>query len=319
MYRRTFMRRTAALAAGAGLYGLGCRPSAPAEPAAAAAADPIFRISLAEWSLHRAIRAGEFDPLDFPVVSKRDYGIDAVEYVSALFTDGRSDPEYIGALRARCDGEGVTSVLIMVDGEGALGDADEAARRQAVLNHHRWVGAAAALGCHSIRVNAQSTGSREEQAGRAADGLRRLCEFGDTMGINVIVENHGGFSSDGSWLADVMRRVDHPRVGTLPDLGNFAVDAETFYDPYQGVAELMPYAKGVSAKTHNFSEAGVSVNSRFTDPFDYTRLMRIVLDAGYRGFVGIEYEGSELSEPDGIRASKVLLEEIRETLTPEYR
>ncbi len=310
------MRRTAAFAAGAGLFGLGCRPTDQA--AAAAAGDPLFRISLAEWSLHKAIFAGELVNLDFPVVARRDYGIDAVEYVSQLFLDRRSDSEYIGALREICDGEGVRSVLIMVDGEGALGDADEEARLQAVANHHRWVEAAAALGCHSIRVNAQSSGTREEQAERAADGLRRLCEFADPVGINVIVENHGGVSSDGSWLADVMRRVDHPRVGTLPDLGNWQVDEDTFYDPYQGVADLMPFAKGVSAKTHNFSDAGVSINTRFSDPYDYTRLMRAVLDAGYRGYVGIEYEGSELSEPDGIRATKSLLEQVRETLTPEY-
>lgn len=308
------------MAAGAGLFGLGCRPSDEAdEQVAATIADPLFRISLAEWSLHKAIFAGELVNLDFPIVARRDYGINAVEYVNQLFLDRRSDAEYIGALREICDGEGVRSVLIMVDGEGALGDADEEDRLQAVANHRRWIEAAAALGCHSIRVNAQSSGTREEQAERAADGLRRLCELADPIGINVIVENHGGVSSDGSWLADVMRRVDHPRIGTLPDLGNWQVDEETFYDPYQGVAELIPFAKGVSAKTHNFSDAGVSINTRFSDPYDYTRLMRVVLDAGYRGYVGIEYEGSELSEPDGIRATKTLLENIRETLTPEYQ
>lgn len=308
------------MAAGAGLFGLGCRPSDEAdEQVAATIADPLFRISLAEWSLHKAIFAGELVNLDFPIVARRDYGINAVEYVNQLFLDRRSDAEYIGALREICDGEGVRSVLIMVDGEGALGDADEEDRLQAVANHRRWIEAAAALGCHSIRVNAQSSGTREEQAERAADGLRRLCELADPIGINVIVENHGGVSSDGSWLADVMRRVDHPRIGTLPDLGNWQVDEETFYDPYQGVAELIPFAKGVSAKTHNFSDTGVSINTRFSDPYDYTRLMRVVLDAGYRGYVGIEYEGSELSEPDGIRATKTLLENIRETLTPEYQ
>lgn len=316
------MRHAAALTAGAGLYGLGCRPSDDTAAAGtpAAATDPLFRISLAEWSLHRAIRGGEMTNLDFPVAARRDYGIDAVEYVNQLFLDRRSDAEYIDALRERCDGEGVRSVLIMCDGEGALGDADEAARLQAVENHHRWVEAAVRLGCHSIRVNAQSAGTREEQAARAADGLRRLCEFADPMGIHVIVENHGGLSSDGSWLADVMRRVDHPRIGTLPDFGNFGVSPETWYDPYRGVEELMPYAKGVSAKTRDFDEAGVGVSGQFPDArVDYDRLVRIVLDAGYHGHIGIEYEGDVLSEHDGILATRDLLLSIRDTLTPEYR
>ncbi len=200
----------------------------------------------------------------------------------------------------------------MCDGEGAIGDPDPVARAQAVENHFRWVEAARFLGCHSIRVNAQSGGTPDEQRELAADGLRRLTQFADGHEINVIVENHGGLSSNGAWLSSVMETVDHPRCGTLPDFGNFSLgDGET-YDRYRGVEELMPFAKAVSAKSHVFDEAG---NER---EMDYVRLMRIVLDAGYRGYVGIEYEGTEVSEPEGIRSTKALLERARDILSPEY-
>jgi sugar phosphate isomerase/epimerase len=180
---------------------------------------------------------------------------------------------------------------------------------RAVENHYRWVEAARNLGCHSIRVNAQSGGTPEEQRELAADGLRRLVEFAAPWDINVIVENHGGLSSNGEWLASVIRAVDHPRCGTLPDFGNFRIGENEWYDRYKGVAELMPFAKAVSAKSNDFDESG---NERHTD---YERMIGIVLAAGYHGYVGIEYEGTELSEPDGIRATKALLELTRARLS----
>ncbi len=270
-----------------------------------------FDISLAEWSLHRALRAGELDHLDFPRVAREDYGIGAVEYVNSFFKDKARDERYLERLRRRCAEHGVRSLLIMCDGEGDIGDPDERRRSRTVENHHRWVDAAAALGCHSIRVNAASRGSYEEQMALAADGLRRLTEYGAARDVNVIVENHGGLSSNGQWLSGVMRRVDHPRCGTLPDFGNFCFDwsrqddPAQWYDRYRGTAEMMPFAKAVSAKSHEFNEAGDEVRT------DYRRMMRIVVDAGYRGFVGIEYEGDRHSEPEGIRLTKALLERIR--------
>jgi len=275
----------------------------PAHPA------DLFQVSLAEWSLHRALQADALDHLDFPAVAREDYGLDAVEYVNTFFKDRARDAAYLRDLRARADDHGVRCLLIMCDGEGAIGDPDPAARMQTVENHHRWVEAAAVLGCHSIRVNAQSRGTPDEQRALAADGLRRLTEFGDGHGINVIVENHGGLSSNGAWLASVIRAVDHPRCGTLPDFGNFRVSADEWYDRYQGVAELMPFAKAVSAKSHEFDEHG---DERGTD---YRRMLRIVLDAGYHGHVGIEYEGSSLDEPRGILATRDLLMRVREELT----
>ena len=295
--RRSFIGTTAAIAVGV------CLPR-PQEP--------LYRISLAEWSLHNALFAGRLDNLAFPGLARTEYGIEAVEYVNQFFKDKAEDMTYLRDLKGRADGHGVTSLLIMCDGEGALGDPDAAKRTMAVENHHRWVTAAAFLGCHSIRVNAQSSGTAEEQARLAADGLRRLTEFAAQHDINVIVENHGGLSSNGAWLAGVMKAVDHPRCGTLPDFGNFQVAEGEWYDRYQGVEELMPFAKAVSAKSHAFDDQG---NERDTD---YARMMRIVLDAGYRGWVGIEYEGDEVGEPEGIRATKTLLERVRGELAPHY-
>jgi sugar phosphate isomerase/epimerase len=304
--RRDFLKSS--LIAGAATATLGFKCSQPA-PAA-----PLYRISLAEWSLHKTLFANELDNLDFPKFTKQEFGIDAVEYVNQFFKDKAQDTAYLQELKTRCEGEGVRSVLIMCDGEGQIGHPDAAERAQTVENHKKWVEAAKFLGCHSIRVNAQSAGSYDEQQKLAADGLRQLCEFADGHEINVLVENHGGLSSNGEWLAGVMKLVEHPRVGTLPDFGNFrtSYEPEEWYDRYKGMQELMPFAKSVSAKSHNFDADGNETAS------DYFKIMRIVLDAGYRSYVGIEYEGSELSEKDGILATKALLERVREELAPDY-
>ncbi|HEX2099737.1 MAG TPA: sugar phosphate isomerase/epimerase family protein [Candidatus Synoicihabitans sp.] len=263
---------------------------------------PWFDISLAQWSLHRAFFAKQADPLDFAVIARRDYGLGAVEYVNQFYKD-TLNPGTLAELKSRAAGEGVRSVLIMCDGEGRLGDPDDAARARAVENHLKWLDAARELGCHSIRVNAASSGPYEEQQRLAAAGLRALAEAGDQRGLNVIVENHGGLSSNGAWLAGVMKQVDHPRCGTLPDFGNFKISAAESYDRYQGTAELMPFAKGVSAKSYAFDSTGLETT------IDYPRMMEIVRNAGYRSFVGIEYEG-EGPEPAGIRATKTLLERL---------
>ncbi|HMP15416.1 MAG TPA: sugar phosphate isomerase/epimerase family protein [Gemmatales bacterium] len=263
--------------------------------------EPWFKISLAQWSLHKALFAKKIDPLDFPRVTREDFGIEAVEYVNQFYKDKKQDDAYLKQLRQRCKDQGITSVLIMCDGEGALGDPSKEAREKAVRNHHRWVDWAKELGCHSIRVNAETKGkgSFEEQMERAAEGLAMLTEYSEKQSINVIVENHGGLSSDGKWLAGVMKKVNHPRCGTLPDFGNFYE-----YDRYQGVEDLMPFAKGVSAKSYDFNANGDETK------IDYARMLKIVKDAGYRGYIGIEYEGKNLPEYDGIRATKKLLERL---------
>jgi len=280
---------------------------APAGAPPATGDTPWFQISLAQWSLHRALgRGGEqsLDNLDFPRYAA-EQGIQAVEYVNAFFKEHAGDFGYLRELDARCKAVGVQSLLIMIDGEGNLADEDDGRRRAAIENHFRWISAAAFLGCHCIRVNAHGGDTAEKRAERAADSLRRLAELGEHFDIDVVVENHGGLSSDGGWLAGVMRRAAHPRVGTLPDFGNFDLGDGQSYDRYKGVTELMPFAKAVSAKSHEFDAAGNEVHT------DYKRMLGIVKAAGYRGFVGIEYEGGKHSEPDGIRLTKQLLERVR--------
>ena len=258
--RRTFIKKASGLAAGLSVLGL--MPGML--NACTGGGRMFFSISLAHWSLHRYFKRwtsegytdGEADPLDFPVVTRREFGIEGLEFVNTFYFEKINDKGYLSELKNRCDGEGMKNLLIMVDAEGNLGDPDEERRRQAVSNHYRWVEAAQFLGCHSIRVNARSEGSWEEQMTLAADGIRNLCEFADEMDINVIVENHGGLSSNGEWLSGVMEMIDHPRAGTLPDFGNFRISEKEEYDRYTGVKELMPYAKGVSAKSHAFDAEG---------------------------------------------------------------
>jgi sugar phosphate isomerase/epimerase len=266
---------------------------------------PLFKISLAQWSLHQALFAKQIDHLDFARLARQDFGVEAIEYVNQFFKDKAKDGAYLAEMNERAADQGVYEHLIMCDGEGRLGDPDAGKRQQAVENHYKWVEAARTLGCATIRVNAASEGAFDEQQALAADGLRRLCEFADEAGINVIVENHGALSSNGEWLAGVMRRVAHPRCGTLPDFGNFDT-----YDPYKGVAELMPFAKAVSAKSHDFDAQGNETTK------DYHRFMKIVLDAGFHSWVGIEYEGKRLSEREGIIATRRLLERVRADLSP---
>ena len=300
--RRNFLLASSAIAA-AGTAGI-----ANASFAAGATAPDViiklspFKISLAEWSLHRTLRSGKITNLDFPKVAREEFGIAGVEYVNSFFKDKAKDTAYLDDLKKRCSDNGVNSVLIMVDGEGGLGAADNQKRTKAIENHYKWVTAAKHLGCHSIRVNAQSYGSFSEQVKLAADGLRRLSAFAQDHNINVIVENHGGFSSNGQWLAQVIRKVDMNNCGTLPDFGNFKIGKGKQYDRYNGVAALMPFAKAVSAKSHDFDEDGNETET------DFQKMMEIVQDSGYHGWVGVEYEGNKMDEYAGIKATKALLE-----------
>ena len=298
MVRSTCIDRRDFLAAAAAVIA-----TSRAWAADAPATAPLFRISLAQWSLHRTLFAGKLDNLDFPRAAKQQFDIAAVEYVNQFFKDKAKDAAYLADLAKRAEDEGVTNVLIMCDGLGNLGDPDAAARTKAIEKHFPWVEAAKRLGCHSIRVNAGSKGSPEEQQKLAADGLSRLSDYAAQMDMAVLVENHGGLSSNGEWLSGVMKLVNKPNCGTLPDFGNFHD-----YDRYRGVEELLPFAKGVSAKSHEFDAEGNEVRT------DYRRMLRMVVAAGYRGWVGIEYEGNALAEPEGILATKKLLEQVRSEL-----
>lgn len=338
--RRNVIKTLGAASTGLALFGganlvSACGPGKKEQAAEASseekAAALFFNISLAQWSLHKSffgeglsswenfgklwdehpdkVLQGVLNPVDFPTIAKRDFGINAVEYVNVFYYSKKNDLQFWKDLRKQCDDQGVKSLMIMCDREGNLGDTDEAARTQAVENHYGWVDSAKILGCHSIRVNAAGNGTAEEVKTAAIDGLGRLTAYGQENGINVIVENHGGYSSDGQWLSSVIAGVGSDYCGTLPDFGNFCVkgghgNCVREYDRYQGVKELMPFAKGVSAKSHDFDEEGNETHT------DYERMMKIVKDAGFTGYVGVEYEGNVLSEADGIKATKKLLERV---------
>ena len=300
--RRTFVKQ----AAGA-LAGMTLLPNAFAE---ATAKKMFFDISLAEWSLHKALFGKKITNLDFPGIARKEFDISIVEYVNQFFKDKAQDKTYLNDLLTRCKDNGISNHLIMIDGEGDLGATDKAEQAKAIENHHKWVECAKFLGCKTIRVNAAGKGTADEVSKAAVESLGKLGEFAKTMNINVIVENHGGYSSNGKWLSGVMKQVDMKTVGTLPDFGNFCIKrnaqhgCDEEYDRYQGTQDLMPYAKGVSAKTFNFDAAGNCIET------DYPRIVKLIKDSGFKGIFGIEYEGDSLDEYDGIRKTKALLERV---------
>ena len=316
--RRTFIKNTGSAALGLGVLGFyGCGEETPKttekEPTKEEVKEMFFKISLAQWSLHKSLGIrndvpATMDNLDFAAKAK-SFGIDGLEYVNAFFKDKAEDTAYLNEMIKRADDNGCKNLLIMIDREGNLGDTDEKKRMEAVENHYKWVDAAKHIGCHSIRVNAAGEGTAEEVAAAAVEGLGKLAEYGKSAGLNVIVENHGGYSSDGTWLSGVMKQINMDNCGTLPDFGNFCIQrgkegCDKEYDRYKGIEELMPFAKAVSAKSNVFDAEG---NERV---MDYLRIMKIVKDHGYRGYVGIEFEGNEISEDEGIIATKKLLEKV---------
>ncbi|MCI4670115.1 MAG: sugar phosphate isomerase/epimerase [Bacteroidia bacterium] len=272
-----------------------------------------FEISLAAYSLHRAFEAGTVKNMDFPRIAKEKFGINAVELLNIYFMDKALDKVYLKDFKQMTDGLGVKNLLIMIDREGDLATPNSRSRKEAVLNHFKWVEAAASLGCHSIRVNAKGEGTRDQVKEAGIDGLSQLGKFAQNLNINVIVENHGGYSSDGGWLSSMLKAVDMPNVGALPDFGNFCIkgtprgkgECEDGYDRYKGVGELMPFAKGLSAKSYTFDQDGEETT------IDYKRMLKVAQDAGYKGYIGIEFEGDELSEEEGILATKRLLEKYQ--------
>jgi sugar phosphate isomerase/epimerase len=277
-----------------------------------------IEISLAEWSLHRALHAGKLDHLDFPAKARKDFGISAVEYVSGFFggkkmnfKEAGKNAAYLAKLLKRSKDAGVVNHLIMVDDEGPLADADEKARLPAVEDHKKWVEAAKLLGCQTVRVNLHGRGSSDEKKAASVDSLGRLGDFAKTMGVNIVVENHGNETSNGAWLADVVKKASRGNVGTLPDFGNFCLSdpwgntqdgCKDMYDRYKGMEELLPHARGVSAKSYDFDAEGEQ------PLMDYRRLIGLVKASGFKGYIGIEFEGNTQGEDEGIRKTKLLLE-----------
>ncbi|WP_435010677.1 sugar phosphate isomerase/epimerase family protein [Tundrisphaera lichenicola] len=304
--RRRFLQGTIAAGTAFGL-GLGTsRADESGKPASGKIGD--FKISLAEWSLHDTLFKGKLDNLDFPKVARETYGIEAVEFVNQFFKDKAEDKAYLKELKKRADDHGVACVLIMIDLDRKLdfSSSEKAVREKAVEAHKPWVDAAAALGCHAIRINTGGNYS-PSNVEAAADGCSKLAEYGESRKINIICENHGGPSSDPDSLIALIKAVNSPRFGTLPDFGNFPRDKQGKHtiDVYQAIARLMPYAKGVSAKSYGFNSDGKE------SQLDFARILKIVTDSGYNEYVGIEYEGKSMSEHEGIVATKKLLESLR--------
>lgn len=302
--------------------GLGCNSEKAtkkvAEAVAKVAAKPFFKLSLAQWSLHKAIWEKKLDAFDFAPKSK-SLGFEGLEYVSGLYKEhmeAASSPlagvkSLTKKLLEKSSSTGMENLLIMIDGEGDLGTRDKAKRLEGVENHKKWVDAAHALGCHSIRVNLFGDGTPEEQEDASADSMRRLAEYAQDKKVNILVENHGGMSSNPQWVVNVMKKANMPNAGTLPDFGNFCIEREggerwgapcinEYPDIYEAVQLMMPYAKAVSAKSYTFDEKGDETK------IDYYKMMKVVRDAGYTGYVGVEFEG-EIDEEAGIIATRDLL------------
>jgi sugar phosphate isomerase/epimerase len=287
----------------------------PAEPAPAPAAPkkPLFELSLAEGSLHRALQEKRIEHLDFPVVARKDYDIGSVELVNTFFKDKAKDITYLHELLKRAQDNGVRCGLIRVDDEGPLAHPDDDLRDKAVARHRMWLNAAAFLGCHSLRVNLDGEGSARKQRDAACLALDALGNYAEALELRVLVENKSGYSTNPAWLAEVLRQTAHKRVGTLPDFGSFKDADGADFDRYKGVEQLMPWACAVSARSWDFDERGEERT------IDFQRMLKIVVGAGYHSWIGIEYDGQRLSEPDGIRATKKLLLKVRDELAAQAK
>jgi sugar phosphate isomerase/epimerase len=266
----------------------------------------FFKISLAEWSLHNALFNGEMTNLDFAQKS-RSLNCEGLEYVNAFFKDKAKDISYLNELNSRANSEGQSNVLIMIDGEGNLADSNEKQRIQAIENHFKWVDAAHHMNCHAIRVNLAGGKNKSDAVKASIDSLEKLSNYAASANINILVENHGGFSSDGKWMQSVFSQVNNKNCGTLPDFGNFCIErgannsCKEGYDRYLGTSELMPFAKAISAKTYAFDKDGQETT------IDYSRMLKMAKDSGYKGFIGIEFEGTGVSETEGIQLTRDLL------------
>ncbi len=329
MKRRNFIRNGSQAGLALGLLGLhACKEGAKKESTEKDAisdvsktTEPFFKLSLAQWSIHRMIREEGVDPYSFAEKAK-EWGFTGLEYVSQLYNPELADANYseeamaafVAKSNAEAEKHGMENVLIMIDGQGNLAVNDETERNETVEKHKKWVDAAAAMGCHAIRVNLNGSMVPEEWKVSAVDGLTKLSTYAKTKNINVLVENHGGLSSNGALHAEVMKAVNLDNCGTLPDFGNFCItrnedwSCKEEYDKYKGVAELMPYAKAVSAKSNEFDAEGNDTK------IDYRKMLKMVKEAGYTGFVGVEYEGKELGETAGIKATRDLLLKVAKEL-----
>ena len=286
-----------------------------------------YKHSLAQWSLHTPFQNGTLDPMNFPQIAK-DLGFEGVEYVTQLYPqveDAVGKPNYkeailnlAGKWLEKSKAAGVDNVLIMVDHAGELADPDPEKLKIAVENHKIWMDAAKLIGAHSVRANLFGELDPEKWHTLSVASLKELGAYGKEIGVNIVIENHGGWSSDADKLVAVMQEVNMDSVGVLPDFGNFCVERRdgdrwaspciNTYDMYDGVTKLMPFAKGVSAKSYNFDEQGNETK------IDYQKMLQIVADAGYKGYIGTEYEGPLEDPKEGVTLTKTLVQKSIDNL-----
>ncbi len=305
--RRSFIKKTALATTAASIL-----PLSSFTPGATPYSGP--NISLAQWSLNRAFFKGDLDPNSFASIASKSFGIQAIEYVNQFYVKQSNQDKFWMQMKAKADDQGVRSLLIMVDSEGDLGNPKEKERKTAVENHYKWIHAAKLLGCHSIRVNAFGNSDMDTLSKTLVEGLGELASYGQKVGINVIVENHGLHTSNAAFMVDIIKKVDNPFLGTLPDFGNWCLNAawgstqnnkcSEVYDPQKGLEEFLPFAKGVSAKSYDFDVDG---NETI---IDYKQLLKTVKKSDFKGYIGVEYEGERLSETEGIKATKALIEKV---------
>lgn len=309
--RRTFIKKTAIAATAISMpslyaYGIKSEIKMP-------------KISLAQWSLNRAFFAKTLDPLNFASIAKTDYDISAIEYVNQFYVDSSTDEKFWAEMATRASDAGVESLIMMVDEERKLGDLNLEKRKKAVEDHQKWVHAAKILGCHSIRVNAFGEGNPNELEASLVDGLGKLTEYAAKEKIYVILENHGLHTSNTDFMTGIIKLVNNPYLGTLPDFGNWCLNAEwgstqttkncsNIFPPEDGIAAFLPYAKGVSAKSYAFDDDG------FDTVINYPKLLQLVKNSDFEGHIGIEFEGENMEEPAGIKATKNLIEKVWATL-----
>jgi sugar phosphate isomerase/epimerase len=260
--------------------------------AAAAAALPPGKndISLANWSIVQSFRAGKWKLLDMPRILRDVLKINGLEYVNTFFENPTI--EYLRKLKRNCEDYGMTSVLVMVDDEGNTASLDKAERMQAAVAHRKWIDIAHYLGCHAIRCNLRG-GPKEWQqdkdvAKRGAEVFLDILEYAKGSGLNVLIENHGGASSDPDVLLELMRLVNHPKFGMLVDTGNWNPGV----DRYEATRKLIRYGKGMSVK-------GTWGPNKRAD-FDMEKLLQVCIDGGYHGWWGIEVGWRR---PEGVQAT----------------
>jgi L-ribulose-5-phosphate 3-epimerase len=267
--RRDLLGGAAAAAMAAFLTGTHSTHAAPASD----------EISLAAWSLVRSFRNGKWKLVDLPRICRENLGIGALEFVNQFFENPVL--QYLQTVKRAGKQYEVKFVRIMVDGEGEMAAVEKKDRLASARAHRKWVDIAYELGCADIRCNMRGGTpdwkNDKDLVKRAAEAFNDLLEYARPANIDILIENHGGASSDPDTLVAVMKAVNNPHFGTLPDYGNVNLGD----DRYEVMRKILPYAKGVSVKAAWTADG----NNVFGD---LEKLIKITQESGFHGFWGIE-------------------------------